>query len=323
MSSSGRTQLLFVHGIGGLRDAERERRTWLEALADGARKAGHADAVSGLTQGWLSEARFVDYSDLFSDREAQGGAENDIPGEQVEFLEALVRDAVDEIAREAQREADRQTLRVADDARDQLQRTGGQSQGLLGPVRVLANALTTILQAPGLRRAAQWANGWSLLGHLAQVSRYLNRAECDSRGRTLDARIRERLLRQTDPGRPLVVVAHSLGTVVSFEALHEYTGSVKLLVTLGSPLATGAAVRQRIRPVPARTPEVVARWLNFWDRDDIVVARPRLQQWMLPNTSRVVPTTDRVDSDGIWVHTATKYLRQPAVAGPIAEVLKR
>ncbi|MDF4253899.1 hypothetical protein [Streptomyces sp. WMMB303] len=322
MSSSGRTQLLFVHGIGGLRDAEQERRTWLEALADGARKAGHADAVSGLTQGWLSEARFVDYSDLFSDPEVQGGGENDIPGEQVEFLEALVRDMVDELAREAEREGDRQTLRVVDDARDQLQWAGDQSQGLLGPVRVLMNVMTTFLQVPGVRRAAQWVNGRSLLGHLAQVSRYLDRAERDSRGRALDVRIRERLLRQTDPGRPLVVVAHSLGTVVSFEALHEYTGSVELLVTLGSPLATGAAVRQRIRPVPARTPEVVARWLNFWDRDDIFVSRPRLR-WMLPNTSGIVPTTNRVDSDGIWVHTATKYLRQPAVAGPIAEVLKR
>jgi pimeloyl-ACP methyl ester carboxylesterase len=120
-----------------------------------------------------------------------------------------------------------------------------------------------------------------------------------------------------------VVVAHSLGTVVAFEALHGYGGPVELLVTLGSPLATGAAVLQRVRPRPARTPEAVGRWLNFWDRDDIVVARPRVQQWMLPSFSGVAPVTDRVDSDGVWVHTATKYLRQPAVAGPIIEVLKR
>src|SRR5690606_25891981 len=100
--------------------------------------------------------------------------------------------------------------------------------------------------------------------------------------------VRQRLLQHTDPRRPLVVVAHSLGTVVSFEALHEYTGPVALLVTLGSPLATGAAVLQRIRPAPPRTPEVVTRWLNFWDRDDIVVARPRLRQWLLPNSSGVV-----------------------------------
>ncbi|MEQ4608022.1 hypothetical protein ABMX48_14995 [Streptomyces cavourensis] len=63
---------MFVHGIGGLRDAAEERREWLNALADGARAAGHADAVSGLTQGWLAETRFADYSDLFTDPDAQG-----------------------------------------------------------------------------------------------------------------------------------------------------------------------------------------------------------------------------------------------------------
>ncbi|ALC31300.1 hypothetical protein [Streptomyces sp. CFMR 7] len=63
---------MFVHGIGGLRDAAEERREWLNALADGARAAGHADVVSGLTQGWLAETRFADYSDLFTDPDARG-----------------------------------------------------------------------------------------------------------------------------------------------------------------------------------------------------------------------------------------------------------
>lgn len=94
-------------------------------------------------------------------------------------------------------------------------------------------------------------------------------------------------------------------------------------MTLGSPLATGAAVLQRLVPQPPRTPNRVERWLNFWDRDDVVVGRPRLDKWMLPNAAGVVPVTSRVDSDGLWVHTATKYLRQAEVAGPLVEALKR
>lgn len=119
------------------------------------------------------------------------------------------------------------------------------------------------------------------------------------------------------------MVSHSLGTVVAFEALRTYQGPVPLLMTLGSPLATGAAVLQRLVPQPPRTPARVERWLNFWDRDDVVVGRPRLDRWMLPNAAGVVPVTSRVDSDGLWVHTATKYLRQPGVAGPLVEALKR
>ncbi|OKJ85695.1 hypothetical protein [Streptomyces sp. CB02400] len=323
MSDSARRQLVFVHGIGGVRDAVQERREWLEALAEGARKAGHADSVSGLTQGWLAEARFADYSDLFMVRDTQGSDTGGHDDEQVAFLDSLVRDVIDELGLQAQEQEDKRALRAIEAARNQLPDGDGEWQGLGEPVRVLGRVLTTLLQVPGLRRAAQWASGRTLLGQLAQVGRYLDRGGADGSGQRLDVRIRERVLHGVDLERPLVVVAHSLGSVVAFEALHDYAGSVQLLVTLGSPLATGAAVLQRVRPQPARTPEPVGRWLNFWDRDDIVVARPRVQQWMLPSSSGVVPVTDRVDSDGVWVHTATKYLRQPAVAGPIVEALKQ
>ncbi|MFF3330547.1 hypothetical protein ACFYWX_13460 [Streptomyces sp. NPDC002888] len=315
-----------MHGIGGLRDTERERREWLEALAEGARKAGHSDAVSGLTQGWLAETRFADYSDLFTDADAQGAqAETLEDQEDAAFMEKFVEALLDQLAREAEERGDRQALAAIEDARAQLPgfADDDEEQGILEPFRVLGWALTSVLQIPGLRASAQWASGLPLLWHLAQVGRYLGRHDAEGDGRTLDARIRERVLHGTDPERPLVVVSHSLGTVVAFEALRGYGGRVPLLMTLGSPLATGAAVLHRLVPQPPRTPDRVERWLNFWDRDDIVVGRPRIEKWMLPNATGVLPVTDRVDSDGLWVHTATKYLRQPAVAGPLVEALKK
>ncbi|MFD7688606.1 hypothetical protein [Streptomyces sp. NPDC059781] len=274
----------------------------------------------------MTEVRFADYSDLFVDAEAQG-AGADLPMDDAEgtaFLEDFVAALVDELSTQAREQGDRRAAAVVEDARAQLPYGGDEEeQGLGEPFRVLGRALTTVLQIPGLRGAAQWASGVPLLWHLAQVGRYLGRREPADDGRTLDVRIRERVLHGVDPDRPLIVVSHSLGTVVAFEALGEYEGRVPLLMTLGSPLATAAAVLHRLKPQPPRTPDPVERWLNFWDRDDIVVGRPRIEKWMLPNATGVLPETDRVDSDGMWVHTAVKYLRQASVAGPLVEALKK
>ncbi|WP_107461579.1 hypothetical protein [Streptomyces sp. MA5143a] len=322
MDTPGRAQLVFVHGIGGVRDAVAEKRAWLEALAEGARHAGHADAVSGLTQGWLAKTHFANYSDLFATDGEQGASEH-LDGEQLAFLDTLVCELTDELLLQAQAQGDRRALRVIEDARSQSRNSTGELQGVGEPLRMVARILTTLLQLPGLRLAGQWASGWPLLGSLAQVGRYLDRKVQGRQGQPLDVLIRERVLSSVEPGLPLVVVAHSLGSVVAYEALHHMAQPNRLFVTLGSPLATAGVVLQRAQPRPARTPESVERWLNFWDRDDIVVCRPRIKDWMLPNSSGVVPLTRRVDSDGIWVHTATKYLKQPAVAGPIVEALKQ
>ncbi|MFE0449250.1 hypothetical protein [Streptomyces fungicidicus] len=323
MNGSDTPQLVLVHGIGGIRDAAEERREWLAALAEGARRAGHADAVTGLTRGWLTETRFADYSDLFADAGAQGGPAGELDAEDARFLERLVAALIDELGRQSAERDDRRSLSVIEDARAQLPRADEQAQGIGAPLRVLGRVLTTLLQLPGMRQGTQWASGLPLLWHLAQVGRYLNRREPDGSGRPLDLRARRRVLEGVDPRRPLVVIAHSLGSVVAFEALHDHPGRVPLFVTLGSPLATATAVLQRIVPQPPRTPAPVERWLNFWDRDDIVVGRPRLKDWMRPSASGVLPVTDRVDSDGLWVHTATKYLRHAAVAGPVVEALKK
>jgi hypothetical protein len=119
-----------------------------------------------------------------------------------------------------------------------------------------------------------------------------------------------------------VVVAHSLGSIVSFEMLHNYSGAVPLWVTLGSPLAMRAVVWPKVKPRPPATPEAVTRWLNYWDRDDIIVPRPILESDVAANAAGVLPKSARVDSDGVWVHAATKYLANARVAGPVMEAVQ-
>ena len=81
------------------------------------------------------------------------------------------------------------------------------------------------------------------------------------------------------------------------------------------------AVWPRVLPQPPRTPECVRRWRNYYDRDDPIAVRPKLEKDIAPNSRFVRPKTKRVDSDGLWVHPATLYLAQEGVAGKIAEAL--
>lgn len=82
--------------------------------------------------------------------------------------------------------------------------------------------------------------------------------------------------------QPQVVVAHSLGSVVAYEALWSTNAStvpVELLVTVGSPLALPGAIFDRLDPAPAAgrgvRPPGVNRWINIADVGDLV-AVPRL-----------------------------------------------
>ncbi|MCS0639481.1 alpha/beta hydrolase [Streptomyces sp. LP05-1] len=315
-------RLVFVHGIGGARDAAAEGAEWTRALAGAARDAGHAAAISGLTGGWGADVRFAAYGDLFRRRGAQGAGDTaDGRDEEDEaVLVALLLEAVDE--RLADASLPPEELRALRSARAQLapDRPG---QGIGAPGRRAVNAVTSLLAVPGFRALGGWTSARTTAGTLGQVARYLNRREPDERGHTLDARIRARVADCLDTEGPTVVVAHSLGTVVALEALHRHSGPVPLLVTLGSPLGIRTAVLPRVRPQPVATPACVGRWLNFWDRDDIVAARPLLEKFVRANADGVLPRSTRVDADGAWVHPAAKYLADGRVAGPVMEALAR
>ncbi|MFI0936221.1 alpha/beta hydrolase [Streptomyces sp. NPDC021019] len=314
-----RPRLVFVHGVGRPRDAETVMEEWLPALADGARAAGHSRRAVELLDGEAVDLRCASYGDLFPapGAPARGPAAPDDPAED-EALQDMLLDVVDE--RLAATEDDHEA-RLLRQARNKLAPTGEQ-QGAGDIVRRLSAAANALFALPGLRTLGGWVSAGAMLSDLRQVRWYLARKHVDDAGTSIDQRIRARIAAEIDPVGPTVVVAHSLGTVVAFETLHRQSAQVPLLVTLGSPLGMRTAVHPRLRPQPVRTPGGVARWLNFWDRDDFVTGGTGLERCIAPNDSQVVPESRRVDSDGLYVHPAATYLAQPAVAGPLVEALE-
>lgn len=111
--------------------------------------------------------------------------------------------------------------------------------------------------------------------------------------------------------RPDVVVAHSLGSVVTYEALWAHPGpEVELLVTLGSPLAMPGVVLPRLVPGADGRPPRVRHWLNLADIGDLI-AIPRTG--LRPHFPGVAEDVNVVI--GEWeFHRVGAYLRTAEVA---------
>jgi pimeloyl-ACP methyl ester carboxylesterase len=116
-----------------------------------------------------------------------------------------------------------------------------------------------------------------MIGNLVQVRRYLT--EPDVR-----RAVRQRVVDAVD-GETRVIVAHSLGSVVAYEALAAHPDwPVRALVTLGSPLGIANLIFDRLHPRPRpRTdlaagedgvrggwPGPVTVWTNVADKGDVV-----------------------------------------------------
>lgn len=143
--------------------------------------------------------------------------------------------------------------------------------GVSGP------AATTRLRTPFLIQRALDALSHSrfftgladhlLVGALRQVRRYLT--EDDTR-----QRIRQRVLDALTEDTQLVV-AHSLGSIVAYEALHAVDAAYpQSLITLGSPLGIRGMIFDRLTPAPragaGQWPPQLQTWTNIADRGDVV-----------------------------------------------------
>ncbi|MFG3033713.1 hypothetical protein ACGFZJ_35075 [Streptomyces sp. NPDC048253] len=119
--------------------------------------------------------------------------------------------------------------------------------------------------------------------------------------------------------RPQVVVAHSLGSVVAWEALHAYPElEVELLVTVGSPLGLPGLAR-KLEPEPrdgqGRRPAGVSRWVNIADAGDLVALPPELGGMFPVDTHAVT------DTGILGFHGLKGYLANGLTAAAMAPYL--
>lgn len=98
--------------------------------------------------------------------------------------------------------------------------------------------------------------------------------------------VRKALVEAWSAGEQVLLIGHSLGSVIAYDTLWELSheerhenARVSLLMTLGSPLASPMILRgvQGARlSGRKRYPEIVDRWQNFSARGEITALHPRL-----------------------------------------------
>jgi hypothetical protein len=242
-------RVLCVHGVGQQgRGEDTLRGEWTAALRDGMRRAGCAEAkLPG-----ADEIRCVFYGDVFrpAGRRLDVGDPWLRPADATEFdaelLMAWWRGAAESDAGV-----------IGPDARTLARVPGSVQAGL--------RALSGSVFFAGLAERA-------MLFDLQQVRRYLT-----------DPVVRTAVLDRVAAGVDAdtrVLVGHSLGSVVAYEALCAHPQwPVRALVTLGSPLGIRNLIFDKLVPSPAADgpsrpggawPGRVGAWDNVADAGDVV-----------------------------------------------------
>jgi hypothetical protein len=152
------------------------------------------------------------------------------------------------------------------------------------------------------------------LGFVHQVDAYLTRPHIQ---RAVDDLVRPALT-----GERTVVVAHSLGTIVSYRLLQEAAektepAEIPLYLTLGSPLGIDV-VKQHIRPPALGRPKGVQRWLNGTDERDYVALISRLDR---RSFSEGIENLSDISNGHDDAHSIVDYLSDPTIARQIHDNL--
>lgn len=133
------------------------------------------------------------------------------------------------------------------------------------------------------------------------------------------AQVLERILSKLPPSGRLVIVGHSLGSVIAADIVRRLPVGLEVagMVTIGSPLASGAFDVDKLRDTLSEPPTNLAWWVNFWNPADPVAARRGVSSvfpWLIDfriHTKQVL----------IAAHAAVDYLTNHAVADAIGYAL--
>jgi hypothetical protein len=304
-------EIVLVHGIDQQqKTADKLESEWLPALAGGVRVAGFpglADRIwrDAAKPGGI-ETRMAFYGYLFLAPGQQGDDPGDFTTEEAELVEAL---ALEWLKRTAARSTKEKVRETGGRELAYVTREMGAEQGVGNVVRSAINSLTKIPWfAPfGMGFAERFVRR-----ALAQVTRYFT-----------DGRIRSAALEsvlQLVEANTKVMIGHSLGSVVAYEAAHFIKQPLPLLITLGSPLGLQTVVYQRLRPQPPSFPPKVQRWVNVADRDDFIAAEPHLEGLFQGMSAGAVFEGGYTVDNGAEPHNPNFYLGKAQVGKPVGEV---
>ncbi|MDR6437051.1 pimeloyl-ACP methyl ester carboxylesterase [Paenarthrobacter nicotinovorans] len=145
-----------------------------------------------------------------------------------------------------------------------------------------------------------------------QAHNYLNNPK-------IRAQVLDRILGKLPESGRLVIVGHSLGSVIAADIVRRLPVGLEVagMVTIGSPLANGAFDMDKLRDTLSEPPTNLAWWVNFWNVADPVAAHRGVSSafpWMIDfriNT-KALPFT---------AHAAAEYLANDAVAAAIGFAL--
>ena len=133
------------------------------------------------------------------------------------------------------------------------------------------------------------------------------------------AQVLHRILTKLPESGRLVIVGHSLGSVIAADLGRRLPPGLEVagMVTIGSPLANGSFDVDKLRETLKEPPTNLAWWVNFWNAPDPVAAHRGVSSvfpWMVDF---------RIDTKkvGTKAHAATEYLSNEAVATAIGFAL--
>lgn len=269
-------RIVAVHGIAKQLEGEDTlAATWLPALRSGLRRADVPAAQ--LPDG--QDLAMAFYGDLFRRRDAMAVGEP--PLDSGDVHDGLERHLLDLWWREA--------------ARVERRVPGPEDETMLRTPMTVQRALHAL-------SASRFFSGLTepmMIGSLKQVRRYFDEPEIRA-GAT--ARVVAAVAADTR-----VIVGHSLGSVVAYEALCAHPEwPVHTFVSLGSPLGIRHLLFDRLNPPPSQGlgawPGGIQTWVNVADRGDVVALVKQLRERF---GGRV---QDRAVDNGARAHDVGPYL---------------
>lgn len=314
----------FIHGISNMPPKEKLLESWLAALSDGGLDLDTAAVTSSMVY-WADVVYAEPYgggAGYESVDAALGTAATDddlawvesLPAEERRVAEALIGKL--ELDKEPPG-GDRAAL-----PERPVGEGGGEDGGEDGGYDFEAIPLPWFIKSRVMKRL------------LKDVHHYLFNASFSPRpDETYEVRthIRERFVDQLIEDAagcdgPHVVVAHSMGTVISYDCLKnvERAPSIDGYITVGSPLGI-SEIHDNFDPSYSRrdafpSQKLRGEWINLYDRLDPVAFDARIANDYQRGGECVI-TDERVRNGGRWRHSSGKYYRQEVFREHLARLL--